>query len=382
MYSSVPEADPVIWLHAVSVGEVEAAVPLIRNLKLRFPEHHLVISTVTPTGASTVKQRFGEELTHYYLPYDLPFAVETFLKQVKPVVAIIMETEIWPNLYHYSKTFKIPVFIANARISDNSFRGYRRIKSLTKQSLGCVTRVFAQTELDQERFRELGCEQNQVIVAGNLKYDLPVDTSLLEEASELKSRYYHERRTWIAASTHEKEEEIILRVHGKLLSKHPDCLLILAPRHPQRFERVYKLCAEEGFQVVRRSEGAEIMDNKNVLVIDSLGVLQLYYALSDIAFVGGSLVAAGGHNMLEAVNMGTVVLTGPHTDNFREITKELESADALCKVNEEEQLEQTLLELFDSPERRKKMQERGREIINKNQGSTQRTAEIISDYVH
>ncbi len=381
-YSEPEITSAVIWVHAVSVGEVEAAVQLIKALQSRYPEHRLVITTVTPTGAELVGRRFADQLTHFYLPYDLPFAVISFLKHIRPDVAVIMETEIWPNIYHFSNISSIPVLLVNARISDNSYRGYSRIKRFTGETLRKTTMVVAQSTLDGERFLALGCETNKLKVVGNLKYDLEVRNDLRQKAKKLRSDYFAGRSVWIAASTHEGEEESVLSVHRKLLSINSGAVLILAPRHPQRFEKVYNNCIESGLKVTRKSDSVDFGQDANVFLLDSLGDLQLYYAVADLAFVGGSLVQVGGHNLLEPASVGTALVTGPHAFNFKDVVEKFRTADALQMVQDAQELEEKVLFLLASPENRKLMSDNALRVLEENRGGTEQTVELISECIN
>ncbi len=382
LYSDANLGSPAIWVHAVSVGEVEAAVQLIKAIKIKYPDHRVVITTVTPTGAETVVTRFSDQIRHYYLPYDLPYAVKSFLRHIRPVAGVIMETEIWPNLYHHADATDIPILLVNARISDASFKGYMRIKRLTRETL-CKTKLVAsQSILDGERFLALGCEKDKLKVVDNLKYDLEVKKDLREQAEILKRDYFSGRPVWIAASTHEGEEELALSVHKKLLSNNREAVLIIAPRHPQRFERVHGICMENDFKVTRKSASDRFTQEMKVFLLDSLGDLPLYYAVANLAFVGGSLVQVGGHNLLEPASVETTIITGPHTFNFKDVVEKLRSADALYTVADEAELEEKVLSMFASPERAKLMSDNALRVLEENRGGTNQTLELISEHIN
>ncbi len=372
-----PEMNSPIWIHAVSVGEVRAAQPLVREIKQRWPAIPLLVTTTTPTGSEQVKALFGESVLHTYLPYDLPGPVKRFLDGAQPRLALIMETELWPNLFHGCASRKIPIIIANARLSARSLRGYRRVSSLIRETLRSIYLVAAQGEQDAERFRQLGMEADRIRVTGSMKFDQPLPEGLQKHAGELRRRLGEKRMLWIAASTHQGEEEQILDALRQVRREHPDCLLMLVPRHPERFGRVAELCNRAGFRVVRRSSGRPCDQDVDIFLGDTMGELMLFYAASDVAFVGGSLVPTGGHNMLEPAALGKPVIAGPHLFNFTEIAAAMERAGALCRVADGAELAEVTSRLLSSPEERAGMGEAGRRLVQQNRGALQRVLDLV-----
>ncbi|WP_068830256.1 lipid IV(A) 3-deoxy-D-manno-octulosonic acid transferase [Pseudomonas sp. BMS12] len=359
-----------IWIHAVSLGESIAAAPLIRELLARYPQLPITVTCMTPTGSERIQALFGERIQHCYLPYDLPWACQRFQARLQPRLAVVMETELWPNHIHACHRRGIPVVLANARLSERSARGYARFAGLTAPMLAELSLIAVQTAAEAERFRQLGARSECVEVTGSIKFDLHVDPELAQRAGELRESWTATARpVWIAASTHAGEDEVILAAHRQLLAEHGDALLILVPRHPERFADVYELCRREGFATVRRSAGAPVAANTQVLLGDTLGELLFLYALADLAFVGGSLVANGGHNLLEPAALGKPLLSGPHLFNFLEIANQLRSAGDLLQVADAEQLHAALRHLFDEPQAAAHMAESGLGVLRANQGA-------------
>lgn len=372
---------PVIWIHAVSVGEVNAASPIVRYFLEKYTDHQLLITTVTPTGAFTVYKQFGDDVKHFYLPYDLPFAVNRFLKIIQPSLLVTMETEIWPNLYHACHLAKIPVFIINARLSQRSAKGYRMVATLMQQTLNLVKIIAAQTDADAERFISFGADKNNVHVTGNLKFDIAIPHSVKEQAQSLKRYFSINRPVWIAASTHEGEEEIILNAHLQIIKEYPDAVLILAPRHPERVDRVVSICKNKNLSYIRRTQQETFTVEHSVYLLDTLGELQLHYAAAQVAFVGGSLVATGGQNMMEPASLGLPVIAGPHTFNFTEITELLLDKGALIQVHDGQQLITEVCQLFSDANRRYQIGEIGQEIIQENKGNIKKLVALIEPYI-
>ena len=372
---------PVIWVHAVSVGEVQAAVPLINRLLDRYPDHEIVITTMTPTGARTVQQRFGQAVTHYYLPYDIAWAVRRFLHRLRPAILIIMETEIWPNLFYYARRQAVPVVLVNARMSSRSAAGYARFPSLTRSTLNQINLVAAQGREDARRLIALGSNPDSTVVTGNLKFDIKLPHSIREQAEVLRRGLSVNRPVWIAASTHEGEEKLVLDAFSTVLETVPDCLLLIAPRHPERFDRVADLCQRRGHRVVRRSESDPVGADTAIYLIDTLGELPVCYAAADIAFVGGSLVPVGGHNMLEAASLGVPILTGPHFFNFMEITEVLRDAGAAWVVSGSGALARHVLMLIDDANLRYKAGQSGRDIVHANAGGADELMFLLHEHL-
>lgn len=362
-----------IWVHAVSVGESIAAAPMIRALMQRHPDLPITVTCMTPTGSERIRALFGDQVQHCYLPYDLPWAAARFLDRARPVLGVIMETELWPNHIHQCARRGIAVALANARLSERSARGYARFAGLTRPMLGEMSWIAVQTEAEAERFRQLGARPERVSVTGSIKFDLTIDPELLARAADLRDQWQaRQRPIWIAASTHAGEDEIILAAHRQLLEKHPDALLILVPRHPERFNPMAELCTREGLRTLRRSTGELVTADTQVLLGDTMGELLFLFALADVAFVGGSLVPNGGHNLLEPAALGKPVLSGPHLFNFLEIAAQLREVGALREVADAPSLAVAVAALWDEPASAERMAEAGLGVMKANQGALER----------
>jgi 3-deoxy-D-manno-octulosonic-acid transferase len=374
-YGMPPLQPGGIWVHAVSVGESIAAAPMIRALLQRYPQLPITVTCMTPTGSERIQALFAGEprIQHCYLPYDLPCAAARFLDHAKPKLAVIMETELWPNHIHQCAKRGIPVALANGRLSERSARGYGRFTKLTAPMLAEMSFFAVQTEAEAQRFRDLGARPQTVEVTGSIKFDLTIDPQLLQRAHELRGQWQAlERPVWIAASTHEGEDEVVLDAHRRLLANYPNALLILVPRHPERFNSVFELCQREGFTTVRRSTGANVEADTSVLLGDTMGELLFLYALADSAFVGGSLVPNGGHNLLEPAALAKPVLSGPHLFNFLDIAAQLREAGALAEVDDAEGLAVEVQRLFELPRDAQRMAEAGLAVMRRNQGALRR----------
>lgn len=328
---------PCIWVHSVSVGETIAARPVVEHLLKTFPQCSIWITTTTPTGSDTVRRLYADRVLHSYFPYDLPGSVQRFLQRVQPTLALVMETEIWPNLYHACQQRQIPLLLLNARLSERSFKRYRALGSLTRQTLGNIRWIGARSPQDADYFQQLGASTAQTGVCGNLKFALQIPTDILAKAQHLKQQWGN-RPVLVAGSTHAGEDEILLRVFARIRQSVPDTLLIIAPRHPERFEAVYNLCVGSGLNTLRRSSGQKLTAQTAILLGDSMGELLLWYALADIAFIGGSLIPHGGHNPLEAVAFGVPVVSGPYTHNFADIFPALYATGGAAEVRDEQNL--------------------------------------------
>ncbi|WP_024674254.1 lipid IV(A) 3-deoxy-D-manno-octulosonic acid transferase [Pseudomonas syringae] len=369
-----------VWVHAVSVGESIAAAPMIRALLAQYPQLPITVTCMTPTGSERIKALFASEprIQHCYLPYDLPWAAGRFLDHVQPRLGIIMETELWPNHIHQCARRGIPVVLANARLSERSARGYARFARLTRPMLSAMAWFAVQTEAEAQRFRDLGARPECVTVTGSIKFDLSIDPQLLERAAQLREQWRAAQRpVWIAASTHAGEDESVLSAHRTLLTSHPDALLILVPRHPERFDSVHALCQQQDFATVRRSTAQPVTPDASVLLGDTMGELLFLYALADIAFVGGSLVPNGGHNLLEPAALAKPILSGPHLFNFLEIAAKLRNAGALEEVSDATTLAAVVQRLIDQPELARGMAEAGLAVMKANQGALQRLLDGI-----
>ena len=373
--------DKLIWLHAVSVGEVQASRPLVNALLEEYPDYKILITTMTPTGADSVKQYFGDSVTHLYLPYDLPVSVKHFISIIEPSILIVMETELWPNLFHYCHEKNIPVIVVNARMSEKSAKGYRRFSSFTHSTLENISLVVAQGKKDAERMIALGADEDKVIMTGNLKFDIHLPHSVSEQAQALRRYFSVNRPVWIAASTHEGEEKIILDAFDRVLQQHPQCLLVIVPRHPERSAAVRELCAKRNHKVLSKSDNRECDADVKVFILDTLGELLMYYAAADVAFVGGSLTETGGHNMLEPACLGLPVIMGPHVFNFQEISQLLLDEGAAWKVSNIIELSGRVSGLLGDANLRHSTGELGRDIVLKNRGNVEKIMELIRDFI-
>ena len=374
---ALPSAAEVIWIHAVSVGEVQAAIPLVRALEARRAELSIVITTTTPTGAERVAQTIGDAVIHRYAPYDVPGAVRRFLDSVRPRLVIIMETELWPTMLHVCDERAIPVLLANMRMSERSAAGYRRVSSTTRAMLSKVKVIAAQSIEDAERVIALGADPAKVQVTGNTKFDVKLPASLSEQAQALRRAIGVDRSVWIAGSTHEGEEEQVLDAFEAIRAQVPDCALVLVPRHPERAGAVAALCRRRGLSVFTRTQGVEIPPATDVFVGDTMGELPLFYAASDVAFVGGSLVKEGGHNMLEPAALGVPVLYGPHVFDFAEIGSRLCEIGAGRRVGNAAELARVVVEYLRDANLRHGTGEKGRAFVESNRGALARLMQII-----
>ena len=368
---------PCVWLHAVSVGEVNAAAPLVNALRAQRPDIRWVITTITPTGSERVRALWGDKVRHVYLPYDLPGSVGRFLRHFQPSLALIMETELWPNMLFGCRDLRIPVYILNARLSARSLRGYRILRPLIKRALRTVKRVAAQSVADGRRFQKLGAAPEQVEVLGNLKYDIDVPDGLAALRTAFGASLGGPRPVWIAASTHEGEEVAVIALHRRLRTRWPDLLLLWAPRHPERFPRARALAADAGWQVATRQREGWPSARRDVFVVDTLRELMGFYACADVAFVGGSLQAIGGHNLLEPAAVGTPAVTGPHLHNFAEISRRMDEAGAVSIQADVQAVGDALEHLLAEPEARARMIRAGKALIDQGRGALQRTLALI-----
>lgn len=353
------------WIHAVSVGETVAAAPLVRELARVYPGAQIVVTTMTPTGSDRVHALFGESVTHCYIPYDLPGACNRFLDKYRPGMLILMETELWPNLVHACHRRGVRVLLANARLSEKSAAGYGRLAAFTRATLRRIDRIAAQATPDAERFVRLGAEASRVEVTGSLKFIIELPAR--ESSAFFTALGDSSRPILVAASTREGEEGKVLSAFQSLLRSHPSALLLLIPRHPERFTRIFKLCEDRGFKTLRRSDEAAVTDSTQVVIGDSMGEMFDYYRLATIAFVGGSLVDTGCQNVLEPAALGIPVVVGPSQYNFATICKQLQETGALLTVHSEAELASVFSELLADEKRRREMGESGRALVSRNQ---------------
>ncbi|MGQ3888908.1 lipid IV(A) 3-deoxy-D-manno-octulosonic acid transferase [Legionella sp. CNM-1927-20] len=368
-YGSKTKAFYDVWIHAVSLGEVIAAIPLIEALLQKNKQ--LLITTMTPTGAEKVQVHFKNRVTHRYIPYDLPQALRRFFKFNKPRLGIIMETELWPNLITIATKETIPLLLLNARLSRRSYEGYKKVKYLFKPLLNNFNLILAQSAEDASYFKQLGAKENKVQIGGNIKFDLqipPANVQLLQF-----DKYLGENRIrLIVASTHEGEEQLILARLNQLKAHIPNLLLLIAPRHPERFSKVYQLSCKMGFKTGLRSQIKSEISDEEVIILDSIGELLTFYQISHYAFIGGSLVPVGGHNVLEPIAMQVPVFSGKHMHNFKAICNALEEASAIILVDNSDELVAKLIELHKHQDKRQSLVKNATQILNKNKGTVTR----------
>ena len=379
---SSPKPNGVL-IHAASVGEVIAAVPLIKRIQQDYPHLSITVTTMTPTGSDRVKAVFGESVTHVYLPYDLPDAVARFIGFVQPSLVVVIETELWFNLIHQLAKKQIPFVIVNARLSARSTKRYGWFKKALKPLLENITLIAPQDEVSLSRYAQLGIAPERLKLTGNIKYDLNLTADLLANISALKTQWSTSRPIWIAASTHEGEDEIILKSHRTLLQRFPDLLLILVPRHPERFNSVAQLIEQQGFNYIRRSGYLIPQAETQVVLGDTMGELMLLYGMADVALVGGSLVAHGGHNPLEPLAFKLPVISGKHTFNFPEIFAKLEARQGVLMTEENPQaVAEAVAQFLESPTLGQCYGNAGYAVLNENRGALQRVMDLLKPYLN
>ncbi len=358
-----------IWIHAVSVGEVQASIPLVNELKDHYPYKEIIITTVTPTGSKQVENIFKGAVKTSYIPFETNFAIKNFFNSINPSVALIMETELWPNLYKECGTRGIPLILVSARISEKSLINYKRFLPLFRDTLSHGILIAAQSQIDADRFLALGASKDRTWIMGNIKFDFKLPEEIITKAKIHRSKIFHRRKIWIAASTHDHEEEIILEAHKKISEKIENILLILVPRHPERFAKITQILKEDKWKYSKKSDDQDIPESCQVLLIDTIGELLFFYACSDVAFVGGSLLPVGGHNLLEPAAIGLPIITGAHTFNQKEMTDLLARANALRIVNNANSLSSDIIFFLKNAEESKNAGQRGKLIVESNKGA-------------
>ena len=372
---------PSIWVHAVSVGEVQAAAALVRALQKRYPDRPLVMTTMTPTGSQRVRDLFGDTVVNSYMPYDLGRAVRRFFDWANPELVIIIETELWPNLFRECWLRDIPLILASARVSRRSVNRYRRLAGLFHETLSHGVIIAAQTETDAARLRSLGANPARIAVTGNIKFDFDPDPEIPGRGRVFREEQARDRPVWIAASTHADEEQAVLAAHREVLKSYPDTLLIIVPRHPERFHGVASLIERSGMSCVTRSSGRRCVAGTEVFLGDSMGELMLLYAAAQVAFVGGSLVRVGGHNLLEPAALGLPVLTGPHTFNAADIAELLIADGSAQVVHDGGEIANRVIALFGDPSERQRRGGAGRRVIEQNRGTLGRLLDLIDPII-
>lgn len=383
-FYALPPTNPVIWLHCVSVGETRAAEPLIKQLLQHYPDHQILLSHTTPTGRATGEQLFGDSVMRVYLPYDLPFAVSRFLKHFNPVLGVLMETELWFNLIKQCNQQNVPLLLINARLSEKSARGYEKLGRLAQQGLGYLSAIAAQTEQDATRLKQLGA--THVHINGNLKFDVSPPEDARHLGEQLRNQLGNDRPIFLAASTRDGEEAMILEAVKN--ANIPHLITIIVPRHPQRFEEVADLLEKQDAPFIRRSSLAHIEKPTHDAKIevaymlgDSMGEMFAYYAMCDIAFIGGSLLPLGGQNLIEACAMGKPVLIGPHTFNFEQVSHQAIDVGAAERVEDIAGLSKSLQTLFTDLNKRKAMSAASMQFSNASRGATERTLRLLEQYL-
>ena len=372
---------PVIWFHTVSVGEFEAALPLITRCLNQFSDSAVLITTTTPTASARVNRVFGSQVLHVYLPYDIPWVVSRFLRCFRPVLAIVLEKELWPNLFAACHRRSIPIVIVNARLSGRSAKSYQSIAALTRPALQCINTICAQTDDDRRRFIAIGAEAHKVLALGNIKFDMTVDQAMVNAGLHLKRTLFENRWVWILASTHDGEEEHLLRVATDLRPVITNLLVVIAPRHPERFNTVRLLCAAQGLKVAVRSQGDCVLPETDVYLADTMGELKMLYKAADVAFVGGSLVAVGGHNVIEAAMVEVPILFGPFMFNFQDIADQLLHRGGAIQAATQVELRHAMIQLHQDAVYRKQMVDNALNYVKDNQGAVERTMAVIAPYI-
>ncbi len=376
---------PTIWIHAVSVGEVMAALPLAQAILDQYPDFPLIVTTTTPTGSERVTSALGERVHHVYIPYDMPGPIRRFIRRSHPALLIVMETEIWPNLFHACRHRETALMLANARLSQRSADRYARFRRLVADTLACCQRIAAQGAKDAERFVLIGAHRESVVETGNIKFDFPLPEHLSQNVATLRTLWHqdpaHPRPVWLAASTHEGEEVQIIDAFATIRRTIPDLLLVIAPRHPERFTEVAELCSAKGYHVVRRSASrnrSTVLDC-DIFLGDTMGELLDLYAAADLAFVGGSLIPRGGHNVIEPAALRCPILFGPHMFNFAEISKNILKAEAAIQVANAETLAKQVIMLLDDPQARASLAERAHTVFETSQGALPKTMALVAE---
>ncbi|MDF2690906.1 MAG: 3-deoxy-D-manno-octulosonic acid transferase [Gammaproteobacteria bacterium] len=365
-----------IWIHAVSFGESMAATPLIKYLLKQHPDMPILVTTTTPTGKALIKKNFGDQVYLSFFPYDLPTVLARFFRRVQPKILILIETELWPNLLKACKKRHIPVLLANARLSERSAAQYAKVSSMTAKMLQSISCIAAQNKEDGQRFVDLGLAPERLKVIGSIKFDISLPQEVLEKSPELKAMW-QDRPVWIAASTHHGEEEQILEAFRLIQADLPNALLILVPRHPERFAPVKELCEKAGFTVVSRSSQLPCMQDTQIYLGDTMGELLILYGAAQVAFIGGSFASIGGHNLLEPAALGVPSIIGPHYFNFKEITTMLVAAEASYIIQNKEELATRVIELLKNPLFAKQRGENGLRVLEQNRGALAKLCGII-----
>ncbi|BCN23000.1 lipid IV(A) 3-deoxy-D-manno-octulosonic acid transferase [Vibrio alfacsensis] len=369
-----------IWIHAVSVGESIAAIPLIKALKEKRPDQPILVTTTTSTGAEQIA-KLGDLVEHRYMPIDFAFAVKGFLKAIQPKQMLIIETELWPNTLNVVHNAEVPITVVNARLSEKSCKNYAKVQPLFNLFIPCLDKVLCQTESDAERFERLGVGKEKLEVTGSIKFDIQISQDVKDKGKALRAELGHDRPVWIAASTHKGEDEQVLEAHRQVLESHPDALLVLVPRHPERFDNVFELCQKQGFNTVRRTNQTEVTESTQVYLGDTMGEMLNLIGAADVCFMGGSLAGdkVGGHNVLEPAALGVPVITGPSYYNFKEIVEMMQVKSLISIVNNTDQLAQSITVLFEDRSLRNTLQNDMTQFYDINSGTIAKTLNAVKE---
>ena len=377
------QLDKSLWIHAVSMGEFLAALPLIQQLQQRYPDLPIVVTTMTPTGSAQVTAKLGNQIHHCYLPYDYAWAQQRLFRQFNPKILLIMETELWPNLIRVAKQRQVPTLLINARLSEKSAKGYQRFASLTHSVLQDLSHIAVQAQADADRFIQLGYDLGRMTVTGSIKSDVVIGSDLQQRAAQIKQHWGKARATTLAASTHAGEDEIVLNAFKLVQQYDSDSLLVLVPRHPERFDQVAELIREFNYSMVRRSEvnSGELDSSVKVVLGDTMGELMPMFGACDAAFVGGSLVSNGGHNILEPIAWSVPVVVGPSMFNFQTLYDQLRKVQGVIEIEDANTLGEAWLRLLSDTEGRQLQCQQAAEVLADNQGALEQCLELIHDHL-
>lgn len=370
-FFEVPEnIEKGICFHCVSVGETVAAIPLIRKIQTNYPDLPVTVTSTTPTGSKRVVETFGDSVFHMYLPFDTPGSAKTFINKLKPHLLVIMETEIWPNLLHYAKQAGCKTLLANARLSEKSASGYAKQGELAVQTMNNFDHICAQFQADGDRFVALGFPSKRLTVTGSVKFDIKIDKGLRAQCEAFKSQWNLNRPVWVVGSTHEGEDELILDAFKQVLELHPKTLLIIVPRHPERFDQVAQLIEAENYQLLRKSTNQVPSPDDQVVLGDTMGELMSFWSIADVTFVGGSLLdGMGGHNPLEPALFAKPILSGNHVTNFKAIYELLNEKSAAVFATDPQSLAQTVINLFNDTHKSRKLGNNALDVLEQNRGA-------------
>jgi 3-deoxy-D-manno-octulosonic-acid transferase len=378
-----------VWIHTVSVGEFIATLPLIKKIQQEFPQLPLVITCTTTTGSAQIYKVFSQQINskqvfHVYLPYDLPGSVQRFLSKVKPCVGIIMETEIWPNLFAAAKCSSVPLYLLNARMSARSAKGYQRFARLSEQTLRTLSGIAVQDSLGAKRLLELGALNETLQVTGSIKFDIKVSDQAIQQGKQLRQQLgWKLNKVLIAASTHQGEDEILLQIYQSLRLNHPELVMLIVPRHPERFQQVFQMLETSGLNVLKRTDmGKNSYMGIDILLGDTMGEMMNYFACSDLVIMGGTLVPTGGHNIIEPAVLGLAIVYGPYMFNFHAINELFLEYEAALQAQGSKQLKEFLHQLLTDDERCQMMGEKAKQLVEQNAGALDKMFAMIHPYLH